>query len=273
MNIILFGDDHFLDLRPLTFTRPISELRCGILTIKEKWEKHFNLKASYITQDYLAEKYKIEIKEDNLLINSTFIPTPELLEEIKSLKLNQAIILNEEMIAARVTDSQLRKLNEDPTSFSDLDAWEYPVPNEQNLLRIRSLGEIVKLNRDQIVTDFEMITHNKKSEKLSTTNVVIGHHSVYLDEGVKAECCIFNTEDGPIYIGSNTQIMEGSMLRGPIGIGPDNIVKMGSKIYQGTSSGPGCRLGGEIKIPYSLQIQIKAMMALWAIVSLVNGVI
>lgn len=247
MNIILFGDDHFLDLRPLTFTRPIPELRCGILTIKEKWEKHFNTKASYITQDYLSDKYSIEIKEENYLINGTYLPTQELINEIKDLKINQAIILDEEMIAARVTESILKKLNDNGSSFSDLESFEYPNSKAKNLLRVTSPASIIRLNQNQIINDYDLITNGRESVKLSPTNVVIGKHNVFLEEGVKVECCIFNTEYGPIYIGHNTHIMEGSMLRGPIGIGPDNIVKMGAKIYQGTSSGPGCRLGGEIK--------------------------
>ena len=91
-NIIMFGDDHWYDLLPLTFTRPICELRVGILTIKEKWEYYFNGVASFITQDYLAEKYPIVIDKDNILINSTFLPDKQLVNFIFQLRNNEALL-------------------------------------------------------------------------------------------------------------------------------------------------------------------------------------
>jgi UDP-N-acetylglucosamine diphosphorylase/glucosamine-1-phosphate N-acetyltransferase len=247
MNIILFGDDHWFDLLPLTFTRPIAEIRVGILTIKEKWEKLLGHSASYITQDYLSEKYRISIQEENLLINSTFLPTPFLIEEVKRLKLNQAIIINEEMIAAKVSKEQLNLLNEDPETFNTLESLEIDPNNVNKLVRLTSLHHIFELNSQEIVNDFNLITKGRESASISETNKVLGNNGIFLEEGVSMECCIINTTEGPVYIGKQAQVMEGSLLRGPIAICDHAIVKMGSKIYGGTTAGPYCRLGGEVK--------------------------
>jgi UDP-N-acetylglucosamine diphosphorylase/glucosamine-1-phosphate N-acetyltransferase len=246
-NIILFGDDHWFDLNPLTLTRPLAELRIGALTLREKWASYFDAHFSYITQEYLAEKYPIHIDEDNLLINSSYLPNLELVNEINKLQLNQAITCDHAMIAARVSSSQLHELDLDPESFDSLQIHELPIPLQEKTVHIHSLSDIVKYNVQETITDIELLTRSKTSQPLSSTNTIIGSHPVFISEGAKIECCIFNTEGGPIYIGKDTVIMEGSMLRGPIAIGDTNIVKMGAKLYGGTTSGPGCRLGGEIK--------------------------
>jgi UDP-N-acetylglucosamine diphosphorylase/glucosamine-1-phosphate N-acetyltransferase len=247
MNTILFGDDHFHALKPLTLTRPIAELRCGFLTLKQKWDKALQTNSYYITQDYLSEKYIINIESENLLINSTFLYSPTLLKLVKSLSLNEAILIKDEMIAARVSDDVLNSIHGDQSGFSNLLTTEYAESDHGPILRISSLADIIRHNTSQIVEDYYLVTKGRTSQNLSSTNVCIGKHPIFLEEGAKVECCIFNTEDGPIYIGKNSHVMEGSILRGPIGIGEDNIVKMGAKLYQGTATGPGCRLGGEVK--------------------------
>jgi UDP-N-acetylglucosamine diphosphorylase/glucosamine-1-phosphate N-acetyltransferase len=245
-NIILFGDDHWFDLLPLTFTRPIAGIRIGILTIKEKWEHHMDAKVSYITQDYLSEQFPIHIEDHNLIINSTFLPTPSLVDKVKNLKLNQALIIGEEMVAAYVTRLQLEMLNEDPDTFDTLETTELTADEILQTTRITRPTHIFQKNDGQIKADFELITRGRISQPISETNKVIGNNPVFLEEGVKMECCILNTEKGPIYIGHNTLVMEGCLMRGPISIGDHNVIKMGAKIYGPTTFGPGCKMGGEI---------------------------
>ncbi len=247
-NIILFGGDQWFDLQPITSTRPIAELRVGMLTIKEKWMQFIDeSNISYITQEYLNSKFPIHIEKDNFLINSTFVPNQILVDEVLKLKINEALMIGEDMLAARVTEDQMIQLNLNPESFESIESSELDPSIVALTTRIKSLGDIIRVNSAEIVLDFELITRGKVSMPISPTNTIIGTNPVFFETGVSAECCIFNTQNGPIYVGKDTILMEGSIFQGPIGIGSDNIVKMGAKIYGGTSSGPGCRLGGEIK--------------------------
>lgn len=245
-NIILFGDDNWFHLLPLTFTRPIAELRVGILTIKEKWELHLNGKVSYITQDYLAEKYPIKIEDDNLLINSTLLPSTEILNFIKQLKLNEALLVGEELLAARLSADQFDLLSDDPNSLKTLKGINLEGVSGLNISRILRPYDIFTLNGQEIVLDFDIITKGRKSQPISETNKIIGKHPVFLEIGAVMECCIINTEGGPVYIGKNALVMEGCLIRGGLAVCEGAVIKMGAKIYGPTTAGPYCRLGGEV---------------------------
>jgi UDP-N-acetylglucosamine diphosphorylase/glucosamine-1-phosphate N-acetyltransferase len=244
-NIILFDNENRDHLLPLTFTRPMAELRIGILTVREKWEKWLGGgTTSYITQDYLSEKYPIHIEEENLVINAGILPNANLVQKVKNLRVNQALLLNEELIAARLDGIKFEQLMNDE-EIEDLEGISLDSAETQ-LLSIERLWDFLKNNDAALRNDFELLTKGRFSRPISSTNRTIGAENIFLEEGVKMECCILNATDGPIYIGKNAEIMEGSMLRGPISIGADAIVKMGAKIYGATTIGPGCRAGGEI---------------------------
>jgi UDP-N-acetylglucosamine diphosphorylase/glucosamine-1-phosphate N-acetyltransferase len=246
-NIILFGDDHWFELLPLTFTRPICELRVGIMTIKEKWEKHLNGTASYITQDYLAEKYPIHIAKDNILINSTFLPEKQLINYIKQLKANEALLLGSELIAARLDRQQFESIGEDRDIFQNIKGIDLVHEAGLKFNRITKPYHLFVLNGQELINDFELITAGKTSIQISESNRVHGKFPVFLEEGAVMECCMINTSDGPVYIGRNAQIMEGSMIRGPFAACAEAVVKMGAKIYGPTTIGPGSTVGGEVK--------------------------
>ncbi len=245
-NIILFGDDNWFHLLPLTFTRPIAELRVGILTIKEKWEIHLNGHVSYITQDYLAEKYPINIEDDNLLINSTLLPSITILNYIKQLQLNEALLLGDELLAARLSADQFDLLSDDPASLKTLKGINLEGVAGLNISRIMRPYDIFMLNGQEIQHDFDIITKGRKSQPISDTNKVIGKHTVFLEEGAVMECCIINTEGGPVYIGKKALVMEGCLIRGSLAVCEGVVIKMGAKIYGPTTAGPYCRLGGEV---------------------------
>jgi len=245
-NIILFGDDHWTHLLPLTFTRPISELRVGILTIREKWEKHLGGRASYITQDYLAEKYPIHIAQDNILINSTFLPDKSLVSYIFNLKLNEALLLGNELIAARLSDDQFDMLSADDTALQSLKGVDLGVDKSISFSRITRPYHIFQYNGQEMIRDFDLITKGKTSEPLSDTNRISGKYPVFAEAGVHMEHCIINTEIGPVYLGKDVLVMEGTMIRGGFAACEGSVVKMGTKIYGPTTAGPHCRLGGEI---------------------------
>ncbi|MBK9582364.1 MAG: GlmU family protein [Saprospiraceae bacterium] len=245
-NIILFGEDNWFHFLPLTLTRPVCELRVGILTIREKWEKWLDGKGSFITQDYLSEKYPICIEQDNLLINSTFLPTESLVNAIKQLDLNHSLMLGTEMVAARISEDRLNRLATDESVIPSLNAHDLVGNDDITIDRITRPYHIFSKNGVEIVRDFELITKGRTSQPISTSNHVMGKHAIFLEEGATMECCTINTNDGPVYIGKNAQVMEGSLIRGGFAACEGSIVKMGAKIYGPTTIGPHCRLGGEV---------------------------
>ena len=245
-NIILFGEDNWFHFLPLTLTRPVCELRVGILTIREKWEKWLDGKGSFITQDYLSEKYPICIEQDNLLINSTFLPTESLVNAIKKLDLNHSLMLGTEMVAARISEDRLNRLATDESVIPSLNAHDLVGNDDITIDRITRPYHIFSKNGVEIVRDFELITNGRTSQPISTSNHVMGKHAIFLEEGATMECCTINTNDGPVYIGKNAQVMEGSLIRGGFAACEGSIVKMGAKIYGPTTIGPHCRLGGEV---------------------------
>jgi len=244
-NIILFDDDNWEGLLPLTFTKPICELRVGILTIREKWEKHLNAVGSFITQDFLSEKYPINIEADNIIINSTVLPTPKLIKLVKQLGNNEAILEGDELLAARLTNIQFDNLIDD-NGITELEGID--VSNDVDVIRriIRPYN-IFTLNEAEIKSDFELLTKNRTSLSISDTNKVINPENVFLEEGASVECAILNASLGPIYIGKNAVVMEGSAVRGPLALSDNATLKMGSKVYGATTIGPHSKVGGEIK--------------------------
>lgn len=244
MNIILFDTDARNHLLPLTATRPMGELRVGILTLREKWERRLRGAASYITQEYLQEKYPIRIEDENLIINGGVLPTPEICRRIDALGLNEALLANGELIAARLNEAQFESLIEEE-EVDELQGQE--LDSSIPLIQINHLWELTRLNEQALLEDFALLTTGKHSQPVSDTNRLIGPpENLFLEAGVKMEFCTLNLTAGPIYIGVNTEVMEGAMLRGPIAIGSDSIVKMGAKIYGPSAFGPGCRIGGEV---------------------------
>jgi len=244
LNIILFDTDARGHLLPLTATRPIGELRLGILTLREKWERQLRGSVSYITQEYLQQKYPIHFEEENLIVGGNIVPNAAICRRLEEIKLGEALLCNGELVAARLNESQIEDLLEDE-EVSELRGTELEA--DFPLVRINHLWNFVHLNAAAIADDFKLLTAGRKSLPISPSNQVIGPiQNLFVEPGVKMECCTLNLSTGPIYIGANVEVMEGGMLRGPLSIGPDSVVKMGTKIYGPTTIGPGCRVGGEV---------------------------
>jgi UDP-N-acetylglucosamine diphosphorylase/glucosamine-1-phosphate N-acetyltransferase len=244
MNIILFDSEARNHLLPLTATRPMGEIRLGILTLREKWERYLRANASYITQDYLHDKFPIHIESENLVINAGVVPNQALCNKIANLDISEALISNGDLIAARLNEGQFEQLieEEEVQSLKGND-----LPSDIPLNTIHHLWELTRMNGQAIKDDFALLTGGRRSESISPSNRIIGSiQDVFVESGVKMECCILNVSEGPIYIGKDANIMEGCMLRGPIAIGSEALLKMGARIYGPTTIGPGCRAGGEI---------------------------
>ena len=246
MNIILYDDIGWrINLLPLTYMRPVSEIRCGILTFREKWRKYFpDATISWLTEDYLREKYPVNIEAENILINSTVFPSEELAEEINRLKGNIKLYDSDEiMIAVKLAKSQVEEVLNGNRKINRLDLPKQR--SEYDNKFIRNVWEVFTLNDMAIRRDFELLTKGKTSAELNNTNIHIGHH-LFVEEGAKINGAIINSSTGPVYIGKNAEIMEGSLIRGPFALGEHGVLKMGAKIYGATTIGPYCKVGGEV---------------------------
>ncbi len=236
MNSVLFDGNSRNSLLPFTFTRPVAEIRCGILTLREKWERHLGATTSTVTEDYLSDKWPLVELEENILINASFCPTPELVKQILSLKEGEAIFDKEEVVAFFSTEGSV-------VNFDQLKK----IPLEGEPFRIRNTWDIFHLNGVAIEADFELLTRKRKGASISSTNQIRGEEHIFIEEGAVVENAIINADKGPVYIASGAEVMEGSIIRGPFALGEGAIVKMGAKIYGPTTVGPFSKAGGEIQ--------------------------
>lgn len=240
MNYILFDDKSWDNLLPLTFTRPVCEVRSGILTIKEKWEKYLNVKMSYFTQEYLQVKYKLNIEEENILISGSVIPNISLLNDLENLNLNEALVKDGKIIAVKLDQQSVSGF--DYTNINKYNKKDYT----KDIIEITWPWDIFRLNGENIKSDFELLTEGRKSAKLSTTNNVLGAENIFIEEGAKIEFATLNADTGPIYIGKDTEIMENSVIRGPFALCDHSVLKISAKIYGPTTIGPHSKVGGEV---------------------------
>jgi len=237
MNYILFDDNEVRQhLLPLTFTRPVCDIRIGILTIKEKWEHDLGKKVSVKTEDYLSVKYPLVVskKEDNTWINGCILPTPSLVKALQKLKANEAIFSGSMLVAV---NSGVRNINEFPGKGNK--------EVDKDLKKVERLWDIFTKNGEAIEDDFNRLTKGKKSAKVSATNTLIGK-KIFIEKGAKLECAVLNSTSGPIYIGKNAEVMEGAIIKGPFSLGEESTIKAGAKIYGPTTVGPHSKVGGEV---------------------------
>lgn len=239
MNYILFDDNRRTALLPLAYTRPIADIRIGIMTIREKWEHFLNSKTSSYTEPYLASKFPIVIENLNLLINGSILPTEGLTKEITSLKPGEKLLSNDIIVAYCVK-------GKDVGHYSELEKFGVKKTNS-DFIKVDNTWDIFSKNDLALRADFNLLTKDRKSEKLSDTNFVQGNSSdIFLEEGAEVEYAFLNAKSGPIYIAKDAVIMEGSKVRGPFSLGQHSQLKMDAKIYGATTIGPHCKVGGEI---------------------------
>jgi UDP-N-acetylglucosamine diphosphorylase/glucosamine-1-phosphate N-acetyltransferase len=237
MKYILFDDNTREALKPLSYTRPIAELRVGILCIKEKWEKRLDATCSYLTEGYLQKKYACISGDDNILINAKILPNEEIIEQIKNLNEGESLAIGDTLLALRSKEISSFNPNADTSSSKQV---------EISLDAINNTYDIFSLNEKEISNDFFLITKGRESQKLSSTVNRIGKYPIFLEEGASAEFCTLNTKNGPIYIGKEAEIMEGVLVRGPLAMCEHSVLKMAAKVYGATTLGPHCKCGGEL---------------------------
>ncbi|MDR6846571.1 GlmU family protein [Flavobacterium granuli] len=237
MNYILFDGPSRNALLPFTFTRPVADILVGIMTIRQKWEAHLGSTTTTVTEEYLSEKFPMVELEENVMINASFLPTTLLAEMVSNLGPNQAIFKGDDIIAFYTNDEQ---------ESVDFDTYEILEYNE-DCITIENTWDIFSKNDVAIREDFEFLTADRKSQSIPKSVNVIAPENIFIEEGAKLEFVTLNASNGPIYIGRDSEIMEGSIIRGPFALCENAQVKMGAKVYGATTVGPYSRIGGEVK--------------------------
>lgn len=254
MNYIFFDDKTNEQLLPLTFTRPVCDIRLGILTIREKWEKVLNTKTSTLAKEYLNVKFPYVVKEeeDSIYINGAVCPSPELIEKISSLEEGSGIVSNGALLA----------INNGKAKFSfakfSLKKLQKQVELETPVLRLNQVWDIFAKNAEAIMLDFVLLTAGRTSMPISRSNKYVNPEWIFIEEGASVECSILNAKDGPIYIAKDAEVMEGSLVRGPFALCEHSVLKMGAKVYGATTIGPYSKVGGEISNSMVLGFSNKA---------------
>ncbi|MFD2523612.1 putative sugar nucleotidyl transferase [Emticicia soli] len=240
MNYIAFDDDQIRNqLKPFTFTKPVAGIRCGILTIGEKWKKVLGTEVSYLTENYLQEKFKQINTNDNLYINGGVCPNATLVAEIKQLGNEERLVIGDTVLAIKT--SQTLSF---PIDYSQFSAKELG-GNRPTV--IQNLPDIYLKNGEQIKADFALITKGRQSQAITDQFTrVYNPENVFVEEGASIKAAIINAENGPVYIGKNATIQEGAIIIGPFSADEGSIVAWGSKMRANTTLGPFCRAGGEV---------------------------
>ncbi|WP_339724034.1 GlmU family protein [Maribacter stanieri] len=236
MNFILFDGPRRDHLLPFTFTRPVSEIRVGIMTLKERWEAYLKVSVSSFTEEYLSIKYPVNLEESNVFIDASVLPSNELLKAVKALRAGERLMSGELIIA------YLAAVSKSADELSDFDVVEF----EGGLVQINNTWDIFDKNATILQSDFDFITKGRKSQPISSTNQLIHPERIFLEEGAKVEFSILNATDGPIYLGKNSEIWEGSLIRGGLALCNNAIIKMGGKLYGATTIGPYSKVCGEV---------------------------
>ena len=236
MNYILFDGTVRNALLPFTFTRPVADIRIGILTIREKWETYLGSTTTTVTEEYLQDKFPMVEMEENVMINASFLPNSVLSEMVSNLEVNQAIFKGDEVIAFFTQESQ---------EEVDFDTYEIIEFNEE-CLTVGNTWDIFQKNDAAIREDFELLTEDRRSQPIPKSVNVISPENIFIEEGAKLEFVTLNASTGPIYIGKNSEIMEGSVIRGPFALCEGAQVKLATKVYGATTVGPHSRIGGEV---------------------------
>jgi UDP-N-acetylglucosamine diphosphorylase/glucosamine-1-phosphate N-acetyltransferase len=236
MNYILFDGTVRAALLPFTYTRPVADIRIGILTIREKWEKYLGFTTTTLTEEYLSEKYPMVEMDVNIMINASFLPNSVLADMVQDLAPNQAIFQGEEVIAFYTNDTQ---------EEVDFDSYEI-IEFSEECMAVQHTWDIFAKNDAAIRQDFELITEGRNSKPIPKSVNVLCPENIFIEEGAKLEFVTLNASTGPIYIGKNAEIMEGSVIRGPFALCEFGRVKLATKVYGATTVGPHSVIGGEV---------------------------
>jgi len=243
MNYLLFDDAHRNYLLPFTHTRPVADIRCGILTMRERWEKYLPGTTSTLTQNYLQGVFPLNSGNDNVYINGAVFGNNDIAVAIGGLKEGQKLVKGDTLIAARLSEPPIDHLSEFHTRITGIEAKDFG----GDIHSLKNVWDIFLLNDFAIRSDFELITRGRESAPIPNWITVSGKENLFIEKGANIYAgCIINATKGPVYIAGKTEILEGAMMRGPLAVCEQGVIKMGAKIYGATTIGPGSKVGGEI---------------------------
>ncbi|SCY08219.1 UDP-N-acetylglucosamine diphosphorylase/glucosamine-1-phosphate N-acetyltransferase [Nonlabens sp. Hel1_33_55] len=235
MNIVLADFNLHTPLLPFTFTRPTSHIRCGILTMVERWEKFLEQKVSYQTEDYLQTKYPLKETADNLIVAGHIFATQKLADKILELEIGQKLMGGNQVIAYRAKEIHTPTIELTQVLFT-----------EEEVDGIFHTWDIFSKNGKALQADFDLLTTGRKSQPIPDSVQTVNPENIFLEEGAIAQFCILNASTGPIYLGKDTELMEGSIIRGSFALCEHSATKLGTKVYGPTTVGPHSKIGGEV---------------------------
>lgn len=234
MNYILADFHKHKALLPFTYTRPTSEIRCGILTLKEKWEQRLHAEVSFLTEDYLQTKYPLVETDDNVVIAGHIFAASQLCSAINSLEIGQKLVYDDQIIAYRAVKVHTPTIDLKQVIFEgDCDG-------------IDNTWDIFSKNGKALEADYDLITAGRKSQPIPDNVQTIHPERIFIEEGAVLNFATLNATNGPIYIGKNAEVMEGSIIRGGFALLEHSATKLGTKIYGPTTVGPHSKVGGEL---------------------------
>ena len=242
MHYILFDDTCRDRLLPFTHTRPVADVRCGILTMRVRWELYIKEQTTTLTEAYLQQVYPLHTGADNMYINGAVFATNSLMTAIQGLQPGHKLTHGNVVIAARSAEDILdikefhNQINTLPTQHFDGDIYS-----------LKNVWDIFALNDRALRDDYQLLTKGRKSAPIPEGVTVTGKEHIFIEDTARIYAgCIINATTGPVYIGPDAEVLEGTMIRGPLAMCAHSVIKMGAKIYGATTIGPGCKVGGEI---------------------------
>lgn len=218
-------------LLPLTYTRPVSDLRVGILKIHEKWSKRLRSEVAFRSVDYLTEKFS-RPSHQSLTIVGGLLPTPEVLSVIRSLEAHQCLVHQGKLIAGYFEpDEAFEQEGREAIEITQIERIRYP-------------WDLFRKNGQEIRLDAELFPSNNRIQDPHT--ITYGAENIIIEDGVDVKAAVLNAENGPIYLGKNSVVSEGCLIKGPFALCEGSIINMGAKMRGDTTIGPSSKVGGEI---------------------------
>lgn len=226
--------DTWRQMLPLSYTRPVADVRIGIMKISEKWEKRLDAEHLYYrTEDYLQTLFPPPSK-NSLCILGNVLPTDALIKNIRLLKEDEVLMHRGQVIAGYFDANE---------SFA---AGERKQIEAEEVTQVSYPWDIFRLNGQEIRQDFHLLTHNRISSTLSDPYTKTYGDQLFIEEGAVIKDATLNTEAGPIYIGKNAEVQEGAVIRGPFALCEHSVINMGAKIKGDSTVGPYSKVGGEL---------------------------
>jgi UDP-N-acetylglucosamine diphosphorylase/glucosamine-1-phosphate N-acetyltransferase len=243
MNLILFDEPEIRqNLLPFTFTRPVADIRVGILTIAEKWVYYAKKQVSFLTQEYLQPKFPDHTTAENVYVNGGVMPDAFLWTEIQALLPGEALMREGRLVAinsgADFFNTPANLFEHEPATRREL---------AEPHVTLQNTWEIFLFNANQIRSDFKLVSAGRQSQPVNDAHTIVyGQENIFIEEGVKIRAAILNAESGPIYLGKNSEIQEGALIKGPFALCEGSTVNMGAKMRGDNTVGPHSKVGGEI---------------------------